>query len=390
MNDANDVINSLLSLLFLIGTILAWPLPYVPFLCDIVAISIITYHLLMGRLIKDDWLFFLVLLVVILSTISFEVENILFAVRWGIYIITVYLIYLHTDKQRLYRTLLNLQLLTLPVGILYNKYLETVDPYNLHLLGDMMFSGSKNHYSFFIVVNYIFLSSCVKQLRRNDLLITIISIIQIAMSMSATGFATFVVSLILLNVSNLKRIFKAGFIIAVLGILLFGIGANVTVVNQYFNERVIRAFHRVMMFQYDESFNIRTDILFKLFNQEISTRSLFKNLFGSGRFDSFSTQWAYDNSYYAIFIGGGFLLTTIMIIIILKNIFSTRDVHYAVLLVASMLFFITANVFFELQNALSTVLLIVPNAAFAQRQLIDQGTQNVKTRMSANSSCKAT
>jgi hypothetical protein len=377
MNYKKVINRDILSIIFLGSLILLWPLPYIPYVCDFTAISNIIMNFAKGKVKKNQSLFFLLFSVTFIAVISFDIQNILYPLRWSVYLINAYLIYSNISKAKLYNVLLSLQILTLPIGIIYVEYLKIVDPINLHLLGSMMFSGSKNHYSFFIIINYIFISYYGTQLEKKNLIITLISIIQLIMARSATGIIIFTIIYILLNIigsKNLKKKFKINLYILALVSAIYMIGTKIEFINYNFNERIIRTFQRIMMLGSDASYNIRTEILFKAFNQELLSRNLKETLLGNGDFVNFVSGSPFDNSYYAILVGGGLVLSIIVFMILLKNLLSNKNITYLSIFVTNALFFMTANVFFELQNTITIILLIAPSVIF-------QNQRNVKARL---------
>lgn len=354
-----------LGIIFMGVIVLLWPI--LPYLCDLLAVTNIFLYIFSKKIRKNNQVFLLSFTIILIALISFNIENVIYSLRWVLYLVNCYLIYSNLNQEKMYKILCILQILTLPVGLLYVEYLKSIDTYNLHLLGNMMFSGSKNHYSYYIIINYIILYYLGCKLSKNKYVILIITIIQLVMARSVTAILAFLIVYFILNVINYKNfkriiLLNGGIILSLL--LLFNLGNKNEFINYNFNSRVQRIAERIYYMDNDESFNIRTEILFKNFNEELYSRGLKESFLGSGSYKKFKDDSPYDNSYYAIMIAGGVILVCILLMIFIYNIFNNTNKIYITILLVNIIFFMSANVFFELQNVISIVFLISPNLLF--------------------------
>lgn len=187
------------------------------------------------------------------------------------------------------------------------------------------------------------------------------------MARSATAMLAFIIIYFILNVINFKKFDKVmllnvGILLSLL--ILFNLGTKNELINKNFNQRVERTVQRIFNIRNDESVNIRTQVLYKSFNSELETRSVEKSVLGNGSYINFENILPYDSSYYAIIMSGGILLVIVILVIVIKNILLYKNKIYFSILIANVVFFFSANVFFELQNIISIVFLICPGILF--------------------------
>ncbi|WP_085506171.1 hypothetical protein [Thalassobacillus devorans] len=298
----------------------------------------------------------------IAALISLELDNILYLLRYTMHILVAIIVFITLKRNILYRSLYTIQFLVLPIGFVFTYFLSIEDPINLYTLGYGLFTGAKNHFAYFVIGNYLFLTNFSSMSKKSNILLLIITIVEVVLSRSATGIIAFSFVLIILGVKNVRSL-SVGKILRVFMYII-----SITLILSFFMKRLevfnkilLNNFNRIKGLATDESWELRTNFLFEKFNNAILNGSFKDFLIGRGNFEGY-LGLPFDNSYYALFVGGGFLSALAVVSLLVLNIFTAKNNKlYPLLIIGySLIFFITANIMFEIQNSISFIMFLFP------------------------------
>lgn len=338
-------------LLYFWSIILLWS--FKPFYCDILGLInlllFLRYKYNKGNLVLLSFILYLFSI----SILSYQTNNILFVLRYIYHIILIYLGLKKLATKFLIKNLKVFHIVVFFISLVYMFILTYKNPYAGYTLGFGLFVGAKNHFSYFLIGNFLLILYLGNLNYRDKIILYSVTIVGVVLSRSATGFIALGTVILLYNVKKLfnNKIKKKSIGISFL-LIIFVIGIIFANKNIFVN-----VLDRILHLNTDPSWLIRKR-LFSDFNSIIMQSDIKTLFFGNGNFLRYNNR-IYDNSFYAIFMGGGITLSFIFITLILRNLLILKfKSFYIIFMIYNFIFFISANVFFEIQNLFPLIFLI--------------------------------
>jgi hypothetical protein len=354
-----------LFMIYLTSIILTWSL--FPYLSDFLAILILfRYIFLVKKIPKKIFFWILFCLSILLSAIlSLNISNLIFVIRYSLHSLVVILLFFNLSKKNIIKILTFLQYIVLPIALIYVYYLSIQDPHNLYTLGYGLFSGAKNHFGYFIIGNYFTILLLTDNFSYRFKFLTLITLIEINYTHSLTAFISFTAAIlvfVLYKLKNKKWFFGIVGVAILLLIISFSFINFSFLDSNIFQGTEINYFiNRTLNIQNDASWNIRSNYLFKKFNNKFQRSHIINLFFGYGNFKNFQREHPFDNSYFAVLLGGGLFLIVVLILLITRNFLWLKNKHKLIYLfifaLYTLLYFASANILFEIQNIYPMIML---------------------------------
>jgi len=318
---------------------------------------------------------------------SMNFDNMLFIVRFILHAIAIYLFLSISKRENLLKILFASQFLMIFVASLSSAYLKIFGPPDVYPLGEGIFSGGPNHFAYFLVGNLVLIQSYLRLSFGWRILTFLLTGVAVVLAGSATGTVALVIVLLASIFLRFTQLLLHGSIrtprfpqFPSIIFILLTVSAMTSIFllsDESPTKAVTAAFsqlrYRLINISQDESWRIRMQ-LFKMYNNAVQGFGLREILFGTGNFVTYK-EHPYENSYYAAFLGGGVLALIALAFAISLNLIkmnTLENLFFGIkILLVWMIFSITANVLFEIQNLYPTLLLL--SGAIIKKRYSGQG-----------------